>query len=425
MTKNQISFNAIRPKEHEETALEIARGSITLLKNEGNLLPLEKDKASKILIVGPLANNMKDQTGGWTYHWQGLYSNEKLDYGKTIFEGIQAYVEAENDGEGLEIEYIAGMNTEGEWMSNQVKEDITEKAEKADYVIACIGEESYTEKFGDINDLLLPQGQRDLITLVANAQRKGNKKNVIVVLVQGRARLLGGIEDEDTVSSVINAYLPGPFGGQAFAEILFGDVNPSGRLPYTYPKFPQTLVNHLDQPSQLCIDEENIYVTCPVSFPFGAGLSYSSYEYSNIQLSKTTINEYEVQSDENIEISVDVFNDGPKAGKHAVILFMQQVTRIVVPERKKVISFDKIFLEAGETNTVSFNFKINELFSFIGVDDARIIQSSKMYFTFDYTVDCREDPSKCFEFDFTISCNDSTCEENNNYACCQYIDILD
>jgi len=321
------------PKD-KAVALALARESIVLLENPDGLLPLDPDRMAgkRILVTGRGCHSLGMQSGGWTLHWQGARRNEVFTEGSTYLEGLKARFPL------AEIRYRPGVSVTGRDLGEA---EALREAEAADLVVVCVGESTYAEKPGDINDLALPAGQLAYVEALMSAGPP-----VVAVLVEGRARVLGPALDQ--AAAVLDVMLAGPSGGQALAEIVAGDVNPSGRLPFTYPSFtgvaPQ---QYYRKPSSLCTTGRAVlpfkYIDCPRQWDFGHGLSYTSFAYVNVSLSATEIDE-----DTPLQVSLTVVNTGQRAGKEAVLLFVTDKVRRVTPEYKLLKRFEKVELEAGE-----------------------------------------------------------------------------
>eukprot|EP00898_Chlorokybus_atmophyticus_P007185 jgi/Chlat1/7468/Chrsp6S07475 len=320
------------------SALDIATQSIVLARNN-NILPLHKDRIDRILVVGPTADSITNQTGGWTFAWQGSKSEQMFRYGTTVLKGIRKQA-----GEAIAVEYKPGCDMNGVARDEDTQDTVNAAAD-ADVVILCLGEKSYAEKPGDTSTLDLPEGQRAL------AKRLGDTGTpVVVVLIQGRPRLLHG--SIDSAEAVIIAGLPGPDGGQAVADVLFGTANPSGRLPYTYPKNAGDMpMTYYHKPSQKCIDADVpfVYIDCQPEFAFGTGYSYSAFSYSSLKLSTKSITR-----SGSLTVTVSVTNRGPYVGQHAVLLFLRQEYRRITPETKRLRGFDKFSFAVGESRDVNF-----------------------------------------------------------------------
>lgn len=322
-------------------AYTAATESITLLKNKNAILPLNKNE--KILVTGPTANSMISLNGGWTYTWQGDKTDELAADKFTILEALQQKAGKEN------ILYTKGADLVVE--NDQEIEKAVVLARDASKIILCLGEKNYTETPGDISNLYISVSQIKL----ALALSKLNKP-IILVLNEGRPRLISDFEDK--MDAIVQCYLPGNEGGRALAAILYGDVNPSGRLPYNYPRYPNSLEKYNRKYTESLADEEQnddakYQRSYQPQFEFGTGLSYSTFAYSNLQIDKTEIN-----NTEEIAVSVDVTNTGKLAGKEAVLLYLSDLYASITPEVKALKRFEKIALNPNETKTV--RFKLNQ-----------------------------------------------------------------
>ncbi len=325
-------------EEFTEVSLQAAREAITLLKNDENLLPLHKNQ--KVLVTGPTANLRSVLNSGWTYTWQGneeaLYPQNK----KTILEALQAKIGEEN--------VIYHLGSTFDKMIDVEK--TAEAARNVEVAIICLGEDAYCETPGNIHDLTLPQAQLDLATAI---QKTGTP--VILVLVEGRPRIITPIVDNS--NAILMAYLPGPEGGQAIADVLFGDFNPSGKLPFTYPRHPNDLVCYDHKPIET--DEDN---KMNPLFSFGHGLSYTNFQYADLTLEPKT-----VYQDESINVKVTVKNSGKRAGKEIVELYLSDLYRSVSPPVRQLKRFTGVYLQPGESHTVEFSLNEDDL-SFCGRD---------------------------------------------------------
>jgi len=344
------------PKSNQ-TNLLAATESIILTKNANNLLPLSKKK--KIFVTGPTANMLSVMNGGWTITWQGdeelLYPQEEL----TVLEAIAKKIGKEN------VSYSQG--TDFDNMKDLNKS--LEEARKADVVILCLGEPAYCESPGNISDLTLDEAQINYAQKIASVG-----KPVILIMLQGRPRLINKIVPE--MNSIIIAFLPGMKGGEAIADIIFGDANPSGKLPVTYPRFPNGNTTYDYKP----IEEFDVNYYYP-QWPFGFGLSYTKFEYSNLVLDNKTIS-----STGSVEISVDLKNTGSIAGKETVQLYICDLYGSVSRPNKQLKGFEKISLLPGESKTVKFMIEADHL-SFIGRDNKRIVEPGE----FNVMIDLLED----------------------------------
>lgn len=341
-------------------AYNAAADAITLLKNNDNILPLKKN--IKVLVTGPNANSMRTLNGGWSYSWQGDKVERFAGKYNTIFEAIQLKIGAGNVNFIPGVSYIeTGRYFEEE--ENQFQQALN-AAKKADIVILCLGENTYTEKPGDLNDLNLSSLQSKLATEIGKLG-----KPVVLVLNEGRPRCISGIEP--LMSAVIQTYLPGNYGGDALADILFGDVNPSGKLPYTYPAYPNSIVNYYhkfseeQKPSEGAYKYESDYNP---QYYFGFGLSYTTFKYSNLKLSTQTL-----KGDKALDISVDITNTGARSGKESVLLFSSDLVASISPDVKRLRRFTKIHLEPNETKTVRFSITSKDL-AFVNTDNSWVTE---------------------------------------------------
>jgi len=347
-------------KEFEQDSYKAASEAITLLKNKNNILPLAKNK--KVLVCGPNANSMRTLDGGWSYSWQGEKTAKFTGQYNTILEAIQNEIGVNN------VTYVPGVlyNEKGKyWEEQEVSiQDAVEKAKNVDYVVLCLGENSYTEKPGDLQDLTIS----DLQIKLAN-ELAATGKPIILVLNEGRPRIISKFEDK--MAATIMTYLPSNFGGDALADILFGDVNPSGKLPITYPRYPNSLINYWHKYSEEQVKAEGMYnyeSDYSPLYEFGYGLSYTTFVYSDLKLSKT-----EITADENLQISVTVTNTGKVAGKESVLLFLSDLYASIAPDMKRLKGFEKISLKPGESKTVQFILTKKEL-SFVNIDNKTIAE---------------------------------------------------
>jgi len=340
-----VEYEQFASDEHKANARKAAEESITLLKNENNLLPLSAEK--RILLTGPNANSMRTLQGGWTLSWQGEKVEQFIDSKNTFLKSI------ENHAKNVVFAPGVSYNMNGWW-----KEEITDisaavkAARNVDVIVACIGENTYTEKPGDLNDLSLSQNQNDLI----NALSKTGKP-IILILNSGRPRTISNIEP--LADAIVQTYLPGTFGGEATANVLFGITNPSGKLPYTYPKHPNSLMNYDYKPAENRTEMEGVYnygAVQDLQFGFGHGLSYTTFTYSNLIVDKSNFSPEDV-----ITFTVDVTNTGKRMGKEAVLLFSSDLYASITPDNRRLRAFDKIELQPGEKKTVVLTVKASDL----------------------------------------------------------------
>ena len=347
--KNYPKFGG---EEFAKLALEGATESMVLLKNEGNILPLQHGK--KILLTGPNANQMRCLNGGWSYTWQGHRADEFAGKYNTIYEAFCNEYGKENVILNQGVTY----NEKGKyWEENepQIQEAVA-AAKDADVIVACIGENSYTETPGNLTDLWLSENQRNLVKALAQTG-----KPVILVLNEGRPRLIADIEP--LAQGIINILIPGNMGGDALANLVSGKSNFSGKMPYTYPKEINSLANYDFKKSEEVGTMEGAYdynAKITQQWGFGYGLSYTSYKYSNLKVSQSDFRHGNI-----IKVSVDVKNTGKVAGKESVLLFSSDLIASVVPDGRRLRAFDKVELQPGETKTVTFELKADDL-AFVG-----------------------------------------------------------
>ena len=347
--KNYPKFGG---EEFAKLALEGATESMMLLKNEGNILPLQHGK--KILLTGPNANQMRCLNGGWSYTWQGHRADEFAGKYNTIYEAFCNEYGKENVILNQGVTY----NEKGKyWEENepQIQEAVA-AAKDVDVIVACIGENSYTETPGNLTDLWLSENQRNLVKALAQTG-----KPVILVLNEGRPRLIADIEP--LAQGIINILIPGNMGGDALANLVSGKSNFSGKMPYTYPKEINSLANYDFKKSEEVGTMEGAYdynAKITQQWGFGYGLSYTSYKYSNLKVSQSDFRHGDI-----IKVSVDVKNTGKVAGKESVLLFSSDLIASVVPDGRRLRAFDKVELQPGETKTMTFELKADDL-AFVG-----------------------------------------------------------
>ncbi len=332
-------------KEHTQLSLDAAREAITLLKNDGNLLPLKKE--SKVLVTGPTSDMLSVLNGGWTITWQGnreeLYPHEK----RTIREAIEAKVGAEN------MTFAQGVDFDG----NGNWDEVQKQAASADVIVMALGEAPYCETPGNINNLMLDARQIEFANKVY-----GLGKPVVIVLVEGRPRVVNGIAEK--ADAIVMAYLPGNEGGRALADILFGDVTPSGKLPFSYPADVNDFTNYDHKPIEKF--DTNDYRP---QWPFGYGLSYTTFEYSDLALDRETIGK-----EDKLQIRVKVKNSGQREGKEVVHLYVTDMYGSVSRPVRMVRGFQKIALKPGEVREVTFELKPADL-AFTGRDNKKRVEA--------------------------------------------------
>lgn len=347
--KNYPKFGG---EEFAKLALEGATESMVLLKNEGNILPLQHGK--KILLTGPNANQMRCLDGGWSYTWQGHRADEFAGKYNTIYEAFCNEYGKENVILNQGVTY----NEKGKyWEENEPQiQGAVDAAKDADIIVACIGENSYTETPGNLTDLWLSENQRNLVKALAQTG-----KPVILVLNEGRPRLIADIEP--LAKGIIDILIPGNMGGDALANLVSGKSNFSGKMPYTYPKEINSLANYDFKKSEEVGTMEGAYdynAKITQQWGFGYGLSYTSYKYSTLKVSQSDFRHGDI-----IKVSVDVKNTGKVAGKESVLLFSSDLIASMVPDGRRLRAFDKVELQPGETKTMTFELKADDL-AFVG-----------------------------------------------------------
>lgn len=355
--KNYPKFGG---EEFAKLALEGATESMVLLKNEGNILPLQHGK--KILLTGPNANQMRCLDGGWSYTWQGHRADEFAGKYNTIYEAFCNEYGKENVILNQGVTY----NEKGKyWEENEPQiQGAVDAAKDADIIVACIGENSYTETPGNLTDLWLSENQRNLVKELAKTG-----KPVVLVLNEGRPRLIADIEP--LAQGIIDILIPGNMGGDALVNLVSGKSNFSGKMPYTYPKEINSLANYDFKKSEEVGTMEGAYdynAKITQQWGFGYGLSYTSYRYSNLKVSQSDFRHGDI-----IKVSVDVKNTGKVAGKESVLLFSSDLIASMVPDGRRLRAFDKVELQPGETKTVTFNLNADDL-AFVGYDGKWVLE---------------------------------------------------
>lgn len=347
--------------EHAAAALAAAEESIVLLKNNDGLLPLVKGK--RVLVTGPNANSMRSLNGGWSYTWQGSGAEHLSEGYNTILEALQNKL-----GVGSVV-YEPGVtyNEKGQWWEEnkpQIQRAVA-AARGVDYIIACVGENSYCETPGNLDDLTLSRNQLDLVKALA-----GTGKPIVLVLNQGRPRIINEIEP--LAGAVVNVMLPGNYGGDALANLLVGDVNFSGKMPYTYPKAVNSLITYDYKPCEHIGEQmEGAYnydAQVSVQWMFGYGLSYTTFAYSNL-----SVDNAEFVADDILTFSVDVTNTGKVAGKESVLLFSSDLVASLTPDIRRLRGFEKVELQPGETKRVTLQVAAKDL-AFVGYDGKWILE---------------------------------------------------
>ena len=344
-------------QEFAQKSLRAAEESIVLLKNEGSILPLAPaSQQKKILLTGPNANQMRCLHGGWSYTWQGSGAEDLAAKYNTIYEAL-----CNKYGKGnIILEQGVTYNERGQYYEEnepQIERAVS-AAQQADIIIACIGENSYTETPGNLNDLWLSENQRNLVKALAKTG-----KPVILVLNEGRPRLIADIEP--LAKAVLHIFLPGNYGADALANLLSGEANFSAKMPYTYPREINSLNTYDYKVSEevgTMAGAYNYDAKVSLQWPFGYGLSYTTFDYANLRVDKTSFT-----ADDVLTVSVDVKNTGKRAGKEAVLLYSSDLIASIVPDNRRLRDFTKVALAPGETKTVTFQLPAKEL-AFVGAD---------------------------------------------------------
>ena len=344
-------------QEFAQKSLRAAEESIVLLKNEGSILPLAPaSQQKKILLTGPNANQMRCLHGGWSYTWQGSGAEDLAAKYNTIYEAL-----CNKYGKGnIILEQGVTYNERGQYYEEnepQIERAVS-AAQQADIIIACIGENSYTETPGNLNDLWLSEKQRNLVKALAKTG-----KPVILVLNEGRPRLIADIEP--LAKAVLHIFLPGNYGADALANLLSGEANFSAKMPYTYPREINSLNTYDYKVSEevgTMAGAYNYDAKVSLQWPFGYGLSYTTFDYANLRVDKTSFT-----ADDVLTVTVDVKNTGNRAGKEAVLLYSSDLIASIVPDNRRLRDFTKVALAPGETKTVTFQLPAKEL-AFVGAD---------------------------------------------------------
>jgi len=346
--------------EFAKLSLEGATESIILLKNENGILPLKKGQ--KILLTGPNANQMRCLDGGWSYTWQGNLTDKFAGKYNTIYEAFCNKYGKDN------VKLCQGVtyNEQGKYYEENVSdiEAVVNAASSADVIVACIGENSYTETPGNLTDLSLSVNQRNLVKRLSETG-----KPILLVLNEGRPRIISDIVP--LANGVVDIMLPGNYGADALVSLLSGDSNFSGKLPYTYPSEINSLANYDFKKSQEVSTMEGAYdynAKITQQWPFGYGKSYTEYKYSNLRISKTHF-----LKDDTLDVSVDVKNIGSTFGKESILLYSSDLIASMTPDGRRLRGFEKIGLQPGETKTVTIRLPANDL-AFVGYDGKWILE---------------------------------------------------
>ena len=366
---NYEEYTDFGSKKHHQLAYKAASESITLLKNNDNILPIKGNP--RILVAGPNGNNMRTLNGAWTYSWQGDLTDQFAGEFNTIYEAI-----ANNYGKN-NVKYVSGVSYKENGSYYDMVEDninlAVREAKNSDYVVLCLGESTYTEKPGDLNDLTLHHLQLKLAKELAKTG-----KPIILILNLGRPRLISDIEA--LMSAVVNVYLPGNFGGDALSDIISGNVNPSGKLPYTYPLYPNSLLPYYYKPSEVQNNAQGAYnYVGEVNnlYDFGFGLSYSEFVYSNLKINKEKFN-----SSDTIKVSVNIENTSEIDGFETIQLYSSDLYASITPDIKRLRDFSKVEIKAGETKTIIFDLPVDNL-AFVNLNNDYIVEPGKFKLTID------------------------------------------
>jgi beta-glucosidase len=354
-------------KKHHQLAYKAASESITLLKNDDNILPLKGNP--RILVTGPNADNMRTLNGAWTYSWQGDLTDDFAGDYNTIFEAIR------NNFGSSNVKYVPGVTyRKGGNYYDLDEVDISkavQEARRSDYIVLCLGENTYTEKPGDLNDLNIHKLQTKLAIELSKTG-----KPIILILNLGRPRLISDIEP--LMSAVVNVYLPGNFGADALSDIISGRVNPSGKLPYSYPAYPNSLLPYYYKPSEVQNNAQGAYnYVGEVNnlYEFGYGLSYSDFKYSNFAVSKDTF-----ALSDTINVGVFVTNDSDIDGYETIQVYSSDLYASITPDIKRLRDFSKVHIKAGETKRLSFSIPVSEL-EFYNIDNFPVVEEGRFKIT--------------------------------------------
>ena len=346
-------------EEYAEKSLHAAEETEVLLKNEG-ALPIAQGK--KILVAGPNANQIRCLNGGWSYTWQGTNDPKFVEQYNTIYEALSNKFGANN----VILEQGVTYNERGSWWSENEPEiqKAVAAASRADIIVACIGENSYCETPGNLTDLTLSENQRNLVKALSKTG-----KPIVLIINGGRPRIIADIEP--LANAVVDIFLPGNYGADALANLLAGDANFSAKMPYTYPKEINSLINYDFKVSEQVNTMAGAYdydAKVVQQWGFGYGLSYTTYAYSKLSVDKV-----DFKDGDEITFTVDVTNTGRVAGKEPVLLYSSDLVASIVPDSRRLRAFTKVALEPGETKTVSLTIKASDL-AFVGADGKWILE---------------------------------------------------
>jgi beta-glucosidase len=383
-TKGYTKFAS---KEFADDALKFAEETEVLLKNNSNILPLKKD--AKILLTGPNANTMRCLDGGWSYSWQGDRADECAQQYNTIYEALCNKFGKKN----ITLQQGVTYNEKGNYYEENTPDidSAVRAADGADVIIACVGENSYAETPGNTTDLRLSANQRELVKALAKTG-----KPIVLILNEGRPRIIEDIEP--LTKAVVDIMLPGNYGGDALANLLAGDANFCAKLPFTYPHHANGINTYDFKPCESMGQMGGNYnydAVIDTQWPFGSGISYTTYKYSNLKCDRTTF-----AAGDELTFTVDVTNTGKVAGQEAVLLFSSDLIASISPDKRRLRYFDKVELQPGETKTVTMKIKANDL-AFVGYDNHWRLEKGDFIMT-------------CGDRELAISCmNDRIWETQN------------
>ena len=364
---NYEDYEDFGSKKHHQLAYKAASESITLLKNNDNILPLKGNP--RILVTGPNANNMRTLNGAWTYSWQGDLTDDFAGDYNTIFEAVRNNFGSNN------VKYVPGVSYRkgGNYydMDEISINKAVQEARRSDYIVLCLGENTYTEKPGDLNDLNIHKLQSKLALELSKTG-----KPIILILNLGRPRLISDIEP--LMSAVVNVYLPGNFGADALSDILSGRVNPSGKLPYSYPAYPNSLLPYYYKPSEVQNNAQGAYnYVGEVNnlYDFGYGLSYSDFKYSNFSVSKDTF-----ALSDTVNVGVFVTNESDIDGYETIQVYSSDLYASITPDVKRLRDFSKVHIKAGETKRLNFSIPVSEL-EFYNIKNIPVVEEGRFKIT--------------------------------------------
>jgi len=364
---NYEDYEDFGSKKHHQLAYKAASESITLLKNNDNILPLKGNP--RILVTGPNANNMRTLNGAWTYSWQGDLTDDFAGDYNTIFEAVRNNFGSNN------VKYVPGVSYRkgGNYydMDEISINKAVQEARRSDYIVLCLGENTYTEKPGDLNDLNIHKLQSKLALELSKTG-----KPIILILNLGRPRLISDIEP--LMSAVVNVYLPGNFGADALSDILSGRVNPSGKLPYSYPAYPNSLLPYYYKPSEVQNNAQGAYnYVGEVNnlYDFGYGLSYSDFKYSNFSISKDTF-----ALSDTVNVGVFVTNESDIDGYETIQVYSSDLYASITPDVKRLRDFSKVHIKAGETKRLNFSIPVSEL-EFYNIKNIPVVEEGRFKIT--------------------------------------------